>query len=209
MSNKITFSVVAAAALIQLLNKQRDAVALDIFSDTIRFASQVKSTPAHRQMLFGRLEAVLNDKPGTGTTNITQNLHEIAEKAGRRSLIVIFSDMLESLVAGHKEQDIFDALQHLKHNKHEVILFYVHDRMHELDFEFENRPYVFVDMETGERVKLTPTDIKENYVNRMQGFYKELKLKCAQYRIDLVEADINKGFDQILTPYILKRAKMY
>jgi hypothetical protein len=103
---------------------------------------------------------------------------------------------------------VFSALQHLKYNKHEVILFHVTDAAKELNFEFENRPYLFVDMETGEKVRLQSNQVKDFYVEKMHAFKNELKLKCLQYKIDFVEADINAGFKQILMPYLVKRGKM-
>lgn len=117
---------------------------------------------------------------------------------------MIFSDMMQT----NSQDEVLDALQHLKHNKHEVIMFHVVDKKHELDFEFENRPYEFVDMETGDKVKLHANQVKEAYVEKMRTFEQSLKLKCAQYKIDFVEADINKPFSQILTPYLVKRTKM-
>ncbi|MCD4695800.1 MAG: DUF58 domain-containing protein, partial [Bacteroidales bacterium] len=133
-------------------------------------------------------------------------LHEIAEKLHKRSLVVIFSDMLENQSS---EDELFSSLQHLKHNKHEVILFHVHDKQKEIDFDFENRPYKFIDMEGGQEIKLTPSEVREMYVKKAKIFKENLKLKCGQYRIDFVEADINKGFQQILLPYLLKREKLY
>ena len=105
-------------------------------------------------------------------------------------------------------EDVFAALQHLKHNKHEVILFHVVDRKHEIDFDFDNRPYLFVDMENGAEVKLHANEVKAKYSQHMQAYEKALQLKCAQYKIDFVAADINKPFNQVLTPYLLKRTKM-
>jgi len=43
----------------------------------------------------------------------------------------------------------------------------------------------------------------------VQAFTSELKVKCGQYRIDFVEADINAGFQQVLFPYLIKREKLY
>ena len=103
---------------------------------------------------------------------------------------------------------LFSALQHLKHNKHEVVLFHVVDKSKELDFEFDNRPYVFIDMESGERVRLQPNQVKDNYLEQMHKFVEDLRFKCLQYQIDFVEADINKGFRPILQSYLVKRSKM-
>jgi len=206
--NKLFFSVHAAAALTYLLKKQRDAVGLTIFSDKVELHTQAKSNHAHQRMIFSQLEKLLEpvDKDAHKKTFATEALHEIAESIHKRSLVIIFSDMLES---GKKGEELFSALQHLRHNKHEVILFHVTDKSKELDFEFENRPYNFIDMETGENVKIHPSEIKDTYVKSMAEYKKELMLHCAQYRIDFVEADIKEGFKQVLMPYLIKRSKMH
>jgi len=132
-------------------------------------------------------------------------LHQIAESIHKRSLVIIFSDMFDSRT---NSDELFSALQHLRHNRHEVILFHVTDKKHELEFDYENRPYTFVDMESGEEVKVQPNEIKSTYLNAINEFKHELKLRCGQYRIDFVEADINEGFKQVLLPYLMKRTRM-
>ncbi|MBI3501139.1 MAG: DUF58 domain-containing protein [Bacteroidetes bacterium] len=205
--NKLTFSVYCAASLMYLLKKQRDAVGLTVFSDKVDLHTQSKSNFAHQKMLFAELEKLLTPiSEDVHRKSFASNaLHEIAESIHKRSLVIIFSDMMES---GKKQEELFSALQHLRHNKHEVILFHVVDKSKELNFEFENRPYNFIDMETGERVKVHPSEIKETYVRSMAEYKKELMLHCAQYRIDFVEADINEGYKQVLMPYLIKRSKM-
>jgi hypothetical protein len=64
-------------------------------------------------------------------------------------------------------------------------------------------------METGETVKLNPVEIRERYLKQFAGIKKELKERCAMYRIDYVEADINQGFDKILISYLIKRGKLF
>lgn len=215
--NKLTFSVYCASALIYLLKKQRDAAGLTVFSDKVHLHTQAKSNYAHQKMLFAELEKLLAPiSEETHKKSFTANaLHEIAEVIHKRSLVIIFSDMMTSPLAplsfgrgAGGEVELFSALQHLRHNKHEIILFHVVDKSKELDFEFENRPYNFIDMETGERVKVHPSEIKETYVRSMAEYKKELMLHCAQYRIDFVEADIKEGFQQVLMPYLIKRSKM-
>jgi hypothetical protein len=121
---------------------------------------------------------------------------------------VWFKTVLKSIFSLEDAEVLFSALQHLKHNMHEVLLFHVNDKKTELDFEFEERPHEFIDLETGERVKLQPAQVKEKYIATIQNFNHELKIKCGQYKIDFIEVDINKGFDQILTSFLAKRAKM-
>ena len=205
--NKITFSAQCAAALTYLLRNQRDAIGLSVFSDKVQVHTPAKSSMVHSKMIFSELEKLLHTyKPEQSKSTFAINaLHEIAENVHKRSLVVLFSDMMET--SGSNEA-LFAALQHLRHNKHEVILFHVQDSAKETNFEFENRPYTFVDMETGEELKLHPNEVKEQYLQAVKSYNKELKMKCGQYRIDFVEADINAGFNNILSAYLIKRSKM-
>ena len=203
--NKLQFSALAAASLMNLLKKQRDAFGLSLFESTVTTHTRCKSSTAHYYLLLSYLEKLLQQTQLNKTTSAAQALHQIAESTHKRSLVMIFSDMFE-----HSEQSeyLFSALQHLKHNKHEVVLFHVTDASKELDFEFENRPHIFVDMESGEKVKLQPNQVKEYYVTQIKKFTENLKFKCLQYQIDFVEADIKKGFKPILQSYLVKRRKM-
>ena len=204
--NKLGFSVYAAAALIELLRRQRDAVGLSIFSDKVELHTDARSSEAHHKFLFEELEKWLNVDPAEQRqTHVVQALHEIAERIHRRSLVLIFSDMLDN--SDHHEA-LFNELQHLKYNKHEVVLFHVVDRDKELDFKFDNRPYTFVDPETGEMVKAHPNEVREHYLEGMRKFQKEIELHCGQYQIDYVVCDIKRGFHTVLLEYFHKRERM-
>lgn len=202
---KLTFSVLAAAALAYMLQKQRDAVSIATFSDKIIEHSPCKSTNIHLHQLFVILQNLLDAESNLQSTLATKVLHEIAEKIHRRSLVVIFSDMFEHI---EDAQELFGALQHLKHQQHEVLLFHVVDKKTEQDFEFENRPYEFIDLETGEKVKLQPNQVQESYRQQIAEFSQELKMKCGQYKIDFIEVDIAQPFEDILYAYMVKRVKM-
>jgi uncharacterized protein (DUF58 family) len=205
--NKITFSIYCCAAIMNLLKMQRDAVGLSIFSDKIETHTPSKSSTVHHKLLYHKLEEASNSSVTVKRkTSAASALHEIAENIHKRSLVIVFSDMFEN--AGDDSQELFNALQHLKYAKHEVILFHVTDKSRELDFEFQNRPYQFIDIETGEQVKVHSNQVKDHYVKAMTEYKKELMLKCAQYRIDFIEADIAMGYRQILLPYLIKRERM-
>ena len=202
--NKLQFSCLAGASIMNLLMKQRDAYGLSLFDNTLLQHTKCKSSQTHYRLLLTYLENMLSDDTLNKSTSTAQCLHEVAERVHRRSLIIIFSDMLNH----ESSEDIFSALQHLKYNKHEVVLFHVQDKELEMDFNFENRPYEFVDMETGERVKLQSNEIKEHYIPQAKEVEEELIQKCLQYKIDFVPADINAGFHPILEKYLVKRKKM-
>ena len=204
-NNKLQFSVYAAAALCELLKQQRDAVGLTLFEADITKHLPAKGSPLHQKLLFNTLEEVLENKHLRKTTSAARALNQVAEIVHQRSLVVIFSDMFESEA---DNDELFAALQHLKYRKHEVVLLHVVDKKKELDFEFENKPYHFIDLESGEEIKLNPSQIKDQYKTAIHTFKENLKLKCGHYQIDLVEADINAGFDHVLYTYLVKRHRM-
>lgn len=204
-NGKITFSIMCAASIAYLLNKQRDAVGLYTFSDKIEIETPVKSTPSHLHKLYLELENLLQRKPDRQRTAVSEALHDIARKIHRRSLVIIFSDMLENQ---SQTDQLFSALQHLKHNKHEVLLFHINDKKTEMNFDFEDRPYEFIDIESGDKVKLQPFQVKESYRKIAKNYYQNLKLKTSQLKIDFIEADISEGYEKVLSSYLIKRAKM-
>ncbi|MDN3664509.1 DUF58 domain-containing protein [Algibacter miyuki] len=202
--NKVGFSVLAAAALMQMLKKQRDAVGLSIYSDAYDFYASEKGSERHHHMLLNALSEAVLAKPVNKQTETYKYLHEIAENVHRRSLIFLFTDMFQT---SEDDVKLFEALRHLKYNKHEVVLFHVFDKEKELDFDFDNRPKRFIDVETGEHINLYADTIKENYSKTVNTYFSNLRLKCAQYKINYVEADINKDFSNILTTYMIARQK--
>lgn len=203
---KIRFAKYAAAALSYLLNRQRDAVGLCLFSDAIETLTPVKSSATHLNKILRQLNEVdIDSKPINKKSNVASVLDELAEKIHRRSLVVIFSDMFDST---ENADNLFKSLQHLKHNKHEVIVFHVMDNQTELMFDFEDRPMEFVDLESGERLKLNPGDVKQQYKTEANRFHKALKMRCNQYKIDFIEADVKSDFNVILQTYLIKRGRM-
>ncbi len=206
-ANKLAFSVYTSAALIYLMRRQRDAVGLTLFSDEIEFHALPRLSPVHAEVMMGKLRDLI--KPENAhlrkNTNTTTVLHQIAENIHKRSLVVIFSDMLDN----QQSEELFSALQHLRYNKHEVILFHVTDHKLEKEFQFNNRPHRFIDLETGHSVKLNPWDVKAGYVKSVNEYFEDLKVKCGQYRIDLVEANINEDFKHVLFAFLVKRKKLY
>ena len=155
-------------------------------------------------MLLNKLSETVVSRPITKTTETYKYLHQIAEKIHRRSLIFVFTDMFQT---AEDDEKLFEALRHLKHNKHEVVLFHVFDKQKELQFDFDNRPKRFIDIETGEFINLYAENIKDNYEKAVKSYFENIRLKCGQYKIKYVEADINAGFNNILTTYMVERQK--
>jgi len=206
--DKLRFAVLCAAALTTLLQKQRDAVGLVTFADQVELQTPVRSTTAHRHTLLLTLQQLLERPPAPrrATTDVAGVIHQIAQQIPKRSLVILFSDMLGR--NPEEQTQSLAALQHLRHQHHEVLLFHIMDRATESEFAFAERPYLFEDVETGEQVKLQPAQVREQYRAAMQQYEQELALRCGQYKIDFVPVDIREPFDKVLYAYLVKRGKV-
>jgi len=207
LKSKLAFSVYSAAALTYLMRRQRDAVGLSMFDENLHFHSEARLSSVHSDMIYGKLaELIHNGSPeinhGTKAADV---LHRLAESMPKRSLVVIFSDM----ISGSEPDELLQALQHLRYNKHEVILFHVTDHQLEKELAYSNRPHRFVDIETGERINMNPADYRRLYREAQEKTFTELKLRCGQFDIDLVEADIREDFHNVLWSYLVKRKKLF
>ena len=200
-NNKIGFSVLASAVLMNLLKKQRDAVGLSVYSDTYEYYAPEKGSDRHHRMILNRLENLIENPKQTKSTDTITFLHQIAEKVHRRSMIILFTDMFQ---LGNQEA-LFNALQHLKHNKHKVVVFHVIDKKTEINFNFDNAPRKFIDVETGEEINIFADNVKVEYEKRVNEYFKTLALNCAQNKIKYVPVAVDESFEKILTTYLVEK----
>ena len=208
-SSKINFSIFAAACISYLCQKQRDGFGLTFFNKDIVYQSEIKSSAAHLHKMLTQLNSLAsNPESINNSTHITQTLEYLAGTLHKRSLIVLFTDMFDANSTEEQTDRLFNSLAHLKHQKHEVIIFNVYDFSTEINFEFEEKPYTFVDIESGEKIKLVPSQIKETYQKEVLKYLNELKYRCEQYKISLVDIDINDNWQKLLLSFLLKRSKM-
>ncbi|WP_070137904.1 DUF58 domain-containing protein [Crocinitomix algicola] len=204
--NKIAFSIYSIASLMEIFKKQRDGIGLTVFNNKIGLDTAVKTSPTHQRMIYNELEQLMvsQDEQLNVETSLASILHQAAESNHKRSLIIVFSDFYsnESL------EELTDAFLHLKHNKHEVLLFNVMDKSKEMELNYPNKPTTFIDLESGEKIKLHPAEIKKTFQKQVEKIKNDLKMKCTQFKIDFVEADINEGVEFVLQQYLIKRQKI-
>jgi uncharacterized protein (DUF58 family) len=199
--SKIGFSILASAVLMNLLKKQRDAVGLSIFSDKYEYYAPEKGSDRHHRMLLNILERLLESPKEAKQTDTITYLHQIAEKMHRRSMIILFTDMFQN----EDNEKLFNALQHLKHNKHKVVLFHVIDEKRELTFDFDNTPRKFIDVESGEIINLFAENVKEEYEKNIKKYFKSLSMTCAQNKIKYIPVNVGADFEKILTTYLVEK----
>jgi uncharacterized protein (DUF58 family) len=199
--SKIGFSILALAVMMNLLKKQRDAVGLSVFSDSYEYYAPEKGSDRHHRMLLHQLESMLEAPKEAKQTDTIQYLHQIAEKMHRRSMIMLFTDMFQN----EDHERLFNALQHLKHNKHKVVLFHVIDHKTEIQFDFDAAPKKFVDVETGESLHLFSENVKEVYEKNIRDYFKDIAMHCVQNKIKYVPVNVGANFEKIITTYLVEK----
>ena len=205
--SKIGFSVLASAVLMNLLKKQRDAIGLSVFSDVYEYYAPEKGSDRHHRMVLNTLENLLKTPKVPKKTDAVTYLHQIAEKMHRRSMIILFTDMFRTDASGSNEEELFNALQHLKHDKHKVILFHVIDTKTELNLDYDNSPRKFIDLESGDEVTIFADNVKQEYEKGVNEYFKKLALTCSQNKIKYIPVGVSDSFEKILTTYLVEKQK--
>ncbi|MCL2039631.1 MAG: DUF58 domain-containing protein [Bacteroidetes bacterium] len=195
--SKFEYSCYLAAALSMLMIQQRDAVGLTLYSNEIKTFLPTNSKTSYISQILTALE---NATPSEDT--LTANSLEIlAERINRRGLVIIFSDFFDNMEA------IVNAIRHLRHKKHEVLLFNILDPR-EVDFDF-GQAANFIDLETGEQMVTQPYQIQKGYKGTMKTFLDNLKKECLHHNVDYNLVDTSTPFDKALLDYVIKRGAMY
>jgi uncharacterized protein (DUF58 family) len=205
--NKLTFAIYAAVSLMELLKRQRDAYGISLFHESLMLHTAAKSSPMHQRFVYAELEKFFNTYSPTknSDTYISKALNEVAQSIPKRGMVIVFTDLWSS---GENEEDFMNALSHLKHERHEVVVFHLYSRTIEQEFSLDNRPYILVDMETGEELRMLPNEFKNQYIARYEKGISALKLKCGDLAVDFVPLAIEDGYNELLTRYLLKRQSM-
>jgi uncharacterized protein (DUF58 family) len=205
--NKLNFSLLSSACLMNLFRRQRDAFGITLFTDQVHLHTETKVTKKHYFRLIHELEKKMNEEKKLNQKTVFSTvLNELAERIKKRSLIIIFSDLQGSF---KDISELFYSLRHLKYKKNEIILFHVQDFDKEKDLNFKNQFYNFLDLESNEQIKINPFLVKKQYQESQREIHDLIKLKCAQYKIDYFAADIEDGYTNVLKSYLIKRTKLF
>ncbi|WP_020404193.1 DUF58 domain-containing protein [Gracilimonas tropica] len=207
--SKLRYGIHFAASLMYMMHRQRDACGLIPFNSKIDSFIPAKSTYAHLRQIYTELERELNreesgDKERRKTAS-AEAIHEVAERLNHRSLVIIITDLFEN--AGEHDE-LISALKHLRHRKHEVLLFNVLEKKSERDLDFADRRFVFEDMELGDEVEVLPAQVREDYRQKVEEYTKKFRMACSEFEIDFEQMDTQGAFDQSLLAYLTKRRRL-
>jgi uncharacterized protein (DUF58 family) len=207
--SKLRYGIHYAASLMYMMHRQRDACGLIPFNDTIETFIPAKSTYAHLRQIYTELERELlredEKNPEPRKTASAQAIHEVAERLNHRSLVIIVTDLFENV----EEHDaIISALKHLRHRKHEVLLFNGREKKSERDLDFPDRRFVFQDMELGDEVEVLPAQVRQDYQQKVEEYTKKFRMACSEFEIDFEQMDTQSSFDTALLAYLTKRKRL-
>jgi len=194
---KFEYANTLAASLIYLLNKQRDAAGLVLYSDTIETYLEPKANKTYLKVLFN---ALVNQKL-SGKTNTGKCLNNVAEKIKKRGMIIIISDFFDNL------ESVITALKHFHYKNNDVIVFHLLDRI-ESTFGF-GRDAIFIDKETGEELTTQSSQIQKSYINLFDNFTNTLKSECLKYGMDYNLVFTDMTYDKALQSFFIKRSKLH
>lgn len=207
--SKLRYAIHFAASLMYMMHRQRDACGLALFDETLHLEIPPKSSYKHLRMLYTHLEKLLDEekekafeKRESASANA---LHKLAESLKRRSLVVILTDLFEN-VSSHDE--LVSAMRHLRHQKHEVLLFNVLEHRSERELDFPDGKVLFEDMETGDDLEVIPAQVKEQYSKKVKEYTHQFKIASSEAGVDFEEIDTLSPFDIALLAYLNKRKKL-
>lgn len=207
--SKLRYGIHYAASLLYLMHRQRDACGLIPFSSKIESFIPAKGTYAHLRQVYTELEKELVREEKKDeikrTTATAQVIHEVSERLNHRSLVVIITDLFENVEA---HDELISALKHLRHRKHEVLLFNTLEKRSERELDFSDNKFVFEDMETGAELEVMPAQVREDYIAKVEEHTKKFKMACSEFEIDYEEMDTESGFDKALLAYLNKRRRL-
>lgn len=195
--SKLEYGKYLAASMAYLMLSQQDSVGLVLYDERIRHYIPPRSVGSHLHVVLQHLNQA---EAGAGTSSRT-TFHALAERIKRRGLIIIISDLMEE-----DPDNVISGIKHFRHRKHEVIVFRILDPA-EQQFSFD-RPLRFRDMETGEEVFTDPNQIRDQYLNRLQGQNERYMQVCRENYADYIALETTTPFDYALLAFLGKRGRL-
>ncbi|MCH8127136.1 DUF58 domain-containing protein [candidate division KSB1 bacterium] len=194
--SKLQYSIYLAASLAYFMIRQRDSAGLCLFDHKIKENIPAKSGKGHLHTLLNILNTVQPD----ASTNMSKPFHELADNLKKRGIVIIISDLLDSL------DHILAGLKHFRFNGNNVIVFHIMDPL-ELSFEYDGI-LELEDMETGEKMVLAADQAKETYQHNLDEFKSSLTVNCGLLNIDYTVLTTDQPLDHALFKYLSKRSSI-
>ena len=192
---KLEYGSMLAASLAYLMNRQRDAVSLTTFDETILTMVPPSARPSHLRSILVTLDRIALGR----RTDVSTPLHRLADGIGKHGLVVFISDLLD------EPERVVDGLRHFRFRGSEVIVFHLLDPA-ELTFPFE-RAARFRDMELGDEVMAVPSLVRREYLDALQTAVDRYKRELGSEGIDYRMLDTSTPLEFALVSYLSTRGR--
>ena len=195
-SQKLLSAARLATTLGYAVIRQGDKVSLATFDEEVLAFVPPSNTMAQIVRMTDRLDQV---EP-VRKTRLADCLVELAGRMGRREIVMVFSDFLTDLDA------LEAALQRLRFNRHEVVLFQTLHR-DELEFPFEGN-VKFRGLEVSDELLTRPSELRKRYLAAVRQFNDRLEQLCLRNRVERVLVDTTRDRAEILIDYLNHRSQL-
>ncbi len=194
--SKLEYATCLAAAISLLLLKQRDAVGLVTFAESLTSILPPKSTMGWLETLSKQMQ----DLQPVGKTKVASALFDVAERVKRRGLVVLISDLLDD------PEETLAAMRAVRHVGHELLVFHILDPL-EVTFDFP-RDAKFRDLETTELLPTRPHHIRQAYREEMEKVLEFYRHGCSGGRIDYRLFTTDVPFEIALFEFLARRKRL-
>jgi len=190
---KYDYSCFTAAALAYLILHQQDSVGLITFDDQPRKFLRPSSQPSQLKEIV----KIMNAGLGREKTHLAPIFHELAERIGRRAIVVILSDLFDDV------EPLLAGIKHLRHKRHEVVVFHILDAA-EAEFPFQETT-LFRGLEQWGELLTDPRSLRQGYLDELNAFHRELQHGCREQNIDYVPLRTDMNLGVALSAYLGNR----
>lgn len=191
--SKYDYASMVAASLAYLVLHQQDSIGLVTFDDRVRQFLGASSQPAHLKEVV----KLMNRGAAQEKTSLAPIFHDLAERITRRSIIFILSDLFDD------PADLLAGLKHLRHKRHEVVVFHVFDPA-ELEFPFQEAT-LFKGLEQFPELLTDPRSLRRNYLDEIDSFLTQVRRGCREQNIDYVQLQTDRNLGVALSSYLAHR----
>ena len=191
--DKLEYGSYLAASLAYLILRQGDGVGLVTFDQTVHNYLP----PSSKNTQWLAIHSTLDELCADEGTDMGRPLHELAESMPRRGLVILISDLIDDV------EQMMNALMHFRFKGHEVLVFHIVDR-EELTFPFSETAR-FDDPETGQRITVTPSAIRDEYLEAVGDFMESIRTGCAKIQVDYERMETERPLDFALFSYLSRR----
>lgn len=191
---KLEYANFLTAALTYLIVHQADAVGVGIFNQGLAAFLEPRQSDAQVHRICRALEETRPERK----TDVGGILHQFAGRIGRRGMVIVVSDLLDS------PDRVVDGLNHLAFERHEILVFHILDPF-ELEFPFDGL-IKFEGLEDWGDVLCQPRMLRESYLEALHRHIVALRGACQRVRADYVLINTAQPLEVALESFLHSRA---